>query len=112
MFIKLLFNVKGPFPQQGNTPPSLGFQSCLVHTLLDFTHAYVGIWLILIVIWLMLFLIWLMLIVIWLMLIQAYTYYIPTWISVMRIWHVHIFPSLKKRKSQGPAVVELHWYLR
>ena len=31
-------------------------------------------------------------------------YYIPTWISVMRIWHMRIFPSLKKRMSQGPAV--------
>ena len=37
---------------------------------------------------------------IWLMLI----YYIPTLISVMRIWHMRIFPSLKKRMSQGPAV--------
>ena len=31
-------------------------------------------------------------------------YYIPTWISVMRIWQIHIFPSLKKLMSQGPAV--------
>ena len=31
-------------------------------------------------------------------------YYIPTWISVMRIWHMRIFPSLKNRMSQGPAV--------
>ena len=31
-------------------------------------------------------------------------YYNPTWISVMRIWHMRIFPSLKKRMSQGPAV--------
>jgi hypothetical protein len=32
-------------------------------------------------------------------------YNIPTWISVMRIWHIRIFPSLKKRMSQGPAVL-------
>ena len=31
-------------------------------------------------------------------------YYIPTWISVMCIWQIHIFPSLKKLMSQGPAV--------
>ena len=37
---------------------------------------------------------------IWLMLIC----YIPTLISVMRIWHIRILPSLKKLMSQGPAV--------
>ena len=37
-------------------------------------------------------------------------YYIPTWISVMRIWHMRIFPSLKKRMSQGPAVYCSSYY--
>ena len=32
-------------------------------------------------------------------------YYIPTWISVMRIWHIRIFSSLKKRMSQGPVIM-------
>ena len=33
-------------------------------------------------------------------------YYIPIWISVMGIWHMRNFPSLKKRISQGPAVYQ------
>ena len=34
-------------------------------------------------------------------------YYIPTWISVMCIWHIHIFPNLKKGMSQGPPVFSI-----
>ena len=42
---------------------------------------------------------------IWLMLLNfSSIYYIPTWILVMHIWHIHIFPSLKNHMSQGPAV--------
>ena len=42
---------------------------------------------------------------IWLMLLNfSSIYYIPTWISVMCIWHICIFPSLKNHMSQGPAV--------
>ena len=42
---------------------------------------------------------------IWLMLSNfSSIYYIPTWISVMCIWHIHIFPSLKNRMSQAPAI--------
>jgi hypothetical protein len=40
---------------------------------------------------------------IWLMLLLYLAHALP-WISVMRIWVMRIFLSLKKRMSQGPAV--------
>ena len=77
----------------------LGFHSCLVHTKLDFTRAYVSRYMAhaYLVFGSCLFSNWLM--PIW-----HLVYYIPTLISVMRIWHMRIFHSLKKRMSQGPAV--------
>ena len=109
MFIKLLFNVKGPFPQQGNMPPKFWISIMLSTYILGcwyLTHANVGIWLMLMLVFGSCLCIWLML----LYLAHAKSawpkfpsiYYIPTWISVMRIWHMQIFLSLKKRMSQGP----------